>query len=319
MAIFDNNKELKAINSAFTTSFELDNIQSFLDDAIIKEITPAIGSATYTQLLSEKQGGISEGSSKAQLLHLLQKACLSIALGNYAAFGSLQIQDSGITVLSRENARPASDAKVTQLRKQSLSEGFDALELAIEFLEAHISEFPVYAISEAHQNNRTLFINSSKEFSEASALPITAQVFNALRSEVARVERDFIEPLIGEPLTDDLHTKIRAKKIEGLDQKLIQRIQRTIAPLSLAGIIPYQLLKMDSLGGFQLNDSEVLSSSNEQKLQMAMFRLNSRGEAELASLTKWLNTNKDAFPSYATGKVSSTNPSMYTAKNVYLI
>lgn len=124
---------------------------------------------------------------------------------------------------------------------------------------------------------------------------------------------------MGGKLTEELHTKIQTGKVEDIYQKLIGCIQRTVASLALAGIITYQVLKVDTLGGFQLNDSEVLSPANEQKLQLAMLRLNLRGEAELASLTKWLNTNKDAFTSYSIGKSSSSSSSSYKAKNVYLI
>lgn len=217
MALFDNNEELKQLNSAFTASFELNSILSFLDDAAGKTIIPAVSLEMYTDLLSKKQS-LMPGSLNARLLHLVQKACLSLAMGNYAAFGSLQIQDSGITVLSRDNARPASDAKVAQLRKQSFAVGYEALEEAVELLESHLDEFPSYAASTAHTGNRSLFINSSKEFSAAAGVTISAQVFRELRSELARLERDSIEPLLGEALTQDIRIKISTGKPEEKDK-----------------------------------------------------------------------------------------------------
>lgn len=59
MALFDTSKELKSINSAFAISFELDNIQSFLDEATSKHLLPVIGEGTMDALLEAKKNGIS--------------------------------------------------------------------------------------------------------------------------------------------------------------------------------------------------------------------------------------------------------------------
>lgn len=57
-------------------------------------------------------------------------------------------------------------------------------------------------------------------------------------------------------------------------------------------MIPYQMLKVNPMGGFELNDSLDSSASHEHKLQTAMLRLNARGEAELAALARLLNPKK---------------------------
>ena len=290
MALFTNSEELKLANSAFTASFELENIQSFLSEAEAKHITPAIGSDCLNALISGKSA---DKTTKGELIQLLQKACLSFAMANYSAFGAVQIQDSGITVAYQDHARPASEAKIAQLRKQSLTDGFSFLELAIDFLEAHLGDFKEYAQSRARINNRALFINSSKEFT-AACLPINAQLFNAMRSEILSVERDSILPIIGEELANTLHEKIQLNQLKNSDLSLLTSIQRALAPLALAGLIPYQMVKVDRIGGFQINNDEDSGASSEQILQTAMMRLTMRGESELVNLKNRLQQPKKA-------------------------
>lgn len=167
MALFDTSRELKSINSAFAISFELDNIQSFLDGAVHTHLRPIIGEETLSTLLEAKKVGLAPRSPQTKLLHLVQKAVLGFAFGEYSTFGALQIQDAGISVLSRDNFRPAGDAKMLELRKQSIRSGFEALEAVISFLEAHLTDFPSYVGSIERQNNRASFICSAAEFSKA--------------------------------------------------------------------------------------------------------------------------------------------------------
>ena len=311
MTLFDDKKEIKQLNSAFSANFELDSIQSFLDDAVNKHIIPAIGTVTLSELVAAKK---TPSTVQKTLLSLIKKACVDIAFGNYVVFGSVQIQSSGISVLSSTNTRPVSDAKIGQLRKQSLADGYTALEMAVEFLESHIKFFASYEVSDEHRVNRSLFLNSSKEFSKV-CLPINAQLFHVLRSEISRIGRHVIEPVLGEELSSLLHRKITSNTLSTQQGVLVEYIQTALAHLALANTIPYRLVKLDNLGGFQVNDSEEISPGVEQKLQVAMMRLNARGETELATLKKWLDKNRLHFKEYQ----PKPQKTMQAANNVYLL
>jgi len=351
MALFDTSEELKNINSAFAISFELNNIQSFLDDAQRKYILPLIGSETLAHILAAKQAakkaadlgpeqvhkqatdvankqtseldaepsGLSDYSPQKKLIHLLQKAVLGFAFSEYSSYGALQIQDAGITVLSRENFRPASDAKMLALCKQSRHAGFEAQEALVECLEAHLNEFPSYAASAARQQNRAGFISSSAAFTQVS-LAIHASVFFQLKQELLRQEKELIRPLLGETRFQELKKAHQATVLTIDQQKLIEKIQAVIAPLALAETIPYGGLLIDGQGCFQSNE-DPLSTRAAHRLQLAMVQLLSRGKAELEQLRKMINKRtRDAMHPVASPHNSlKTTLDSVQQSNLYLL
>lgn len=309
MALFDTSKELKSINSAFAISFELDNIQSFLDEATSKHLLPVIGEGTMDALLEAKKTGLAPKSPQKKLLQLAQKAVLGFAFGEYSTFGALQIQDAGISVLSRDNFRPASDAKMLELRKQSIRSGFEALEAVIAFLEAHLAEFSSYASSNERQQNRASFICSAAEFSKV-CLPIHSSVFFGLKQELVKQEHDTIYPLLGQSPFQALKEAHQKSSCNDAQGRLIQQIQRVVAPFALAETICYNGLLIDASGCFQSNAGEPLSPSAENRLQTAMLHLTSKGQAELVRLQKTLKT---------VGNTQKQVPQTIQKSNVYFI
>lgn len=288
MALFDTSQELKNINSAFAISFELENIQSFLDDAVHSRLLPVVGQDTLQSLLDAKKGGLDPQSPQKKLLSLVQKAVLGFAFGEYSTFGALQIQDAGISVLSRDNFRPASDAKLMELRRQSLRSGFEALESVITFLESHLVYFSSYAGSNERLTNRASFICSAAEFLKV-CVPIHSSVFFQLKQEMVKLENDIIYPLLGQSLFEELKKAHQRSSCNKTQQALIHRIQRVIAPHALSETICYNGLLIDADGCFQSNVGEPLSLSAENRLQSAMLHLTRKGIAEMARLKKSLN------------------------------
>lgn len=310
MALINTAADIKKHNSSATVTFSLDSIQSFVDDAINKDILPAIGRATLTQLTT---GTPAADSDHEFALNLVQKAAVNFALAYYISFGSVQLSDAGAHVQTDTTLRPASDKKIMAMRKQSFADAHTALEMGIMVLESNHTFFSDYATSEEHKQNRNCFINTSKEFTLSCSDIITAQVFASLKGEVGRVERDCIENILGEDLTNTLRGKILAGNPTDNEKKLIQRIQRAVAPLALAGIIPYRSISMDADGIFQTSEGvggmaanvETRGPADDRKLQTAMFKYTTRGEAELEALRKWLNIHKADFTGYTESDLSS--------------
>lgn len=316
MALFDSIEELKKHNSSIAKGLSLGVVQSFIDEAISKHIVETIGKATFSELVESKSAGIDPTSKMSDLLHLTQKACAHLAIANYVPFGSVLLSDSGAHVHSSSNQLPASDAKLSALRKQAMDDGYHALETLVDFLEKHLDEFQTYANSEAHQNNRSLFINSSKEFNESTSVKISAQLFASIRTEIARLERDSIEPILGTVLSSFLRNKIASTDSFSVgESKLMKHVKQAVAPLTLAGVIPYGMINISPTGLWGCSSAE--SSPEIGRLQQAMMVLNTRGEGELEALRSFLNKNRASFPSYkgkeSTGtiKINSTSSAVY--------
>lgn len=320
MALFDSIEELKKHNSSIAKGLSLGVVQSFIDDAISKHLVEAIGKSMFSELVEAKSAEVDPTSKMSDLLHLTQKACAHLAIANYVPFGSVLLSDSGAHVHSSSNQLPASDAKLSALRKQAMDEGYHALETLVDFLENNLSEFPAYADSEAHQNNRSLFINSARDFSLSVSVVVNVRLFTQMRNEISHVERDSIEPILGDDLTASLRDKMKSNTpLSKVETSLLKHIQSALGPLALAGMIPYGAITIgtDSICRSTDNLPSADSRSQKWRMQEEMVYLNKRGENRLEALRSFLNKNRDSFPSYkgkeSTGtiKINSTSSAVY--------
>lgn len=311
MALIDTTEELKKHNSSITRGLEVASLQSFLADAYNMKIIPAIGRAQFNALV-EGKAGFAAGSNEEALLHLVQKAAANFAVGFYVAYGSVLLNNSGAQVSTSATMRPASDKKLIQLRRQSIADGHTALEMAVEFLEENLVSFPLYRDAAVHHQNRALFINSSTEFNAISTIRVDAQLFESLRNYQRGIEWDQIRSLLGETLFDALKAKVVAGDLTDDEKALLTRIQRALAPLTVAEAIPYKQITIEAGGIFQLSDTvggisgnvENKNPANESAVQGAMVRLISKGESELESLRRWLNANQAKFSDYVVQKTA---------------
>lgn len=309
MALIDTTEELKRHNSSVTVGLQVKSLESFLADAYDKKIIPAIGRAQFNALVNGK-ADFEAGSNQETLLHLVQKAAVNFAIGFYVAYGSVLLNNSGAQVSTSESMKPASDKKLMALRRQSIADAYTALEQAVEFLEENLGAFTDYANATAHYLNRALFINSSIEFNTISGIRVDAQLYDSLRNHLQGIEDDQIKVVVGEDLFDALKQKVLNGNATDDEKALIKRIQKVLAPLTIAEAIPYKLIRIEEGGIFQLSDTvggisgnvENKTPANEMAVQAAMVKLCSKGESELESLRKWLNANADKFSDYVVQK-----------------
>lgn len=303
MALIDNNTELKRHNSSITGQLNIASIQSFLDDADNKYLIPSIGRAQFDDIVTSKPT-IVAGSSKETLLLALQKAAVNFAIAEYSDFGAVQITNSGIGVVKTDNVLPASDKKLMKLRQQSERAGFAALELAVDFAEEHLSDFPLYAASDEHLANRSLFINSSREFPQK--LPVAPDLFAGLKAIIAKVEDEYLLPLLGEDLFADIKEKILAKSLQEIDRELLRKIRIAVGSLAIAEGIPYRLVSFDGTGTYVKSETvggisgnvENRNPAEIERLQYTMNKLVKDGCEDLERLRKWLNTHAVNYPTY---------------------
>lgn len=297
------NEELKKHNSAINSTLDIESIQSFLDKAIDQHLIPAIGRAQFDKVVADKTAEAPSPESTTLLL-ILQRAAVNFALGYFADFGALQISNSGIFVTKSDKTLPASDKKLMALKRQAFADGYAALEMALQYLESKIDQFPLYLSSEERANNRSRFINSSRDFPQK--LVISPELFDSLKAIISKVEEEYILPVLGDDLNDQIREKLQTNTLTATDKKLIEHVRKAVASLTLADAIPYRLVNFDGTGAYVKSDTVGGISGNVEnrnpaemnRLQATMCKLSSDGEADLERLRKFLNANTAAYNTY---------------------
>jgi hypothetical protein len=196
MELIKESSEIKKHNSAIDKSLELNNVKSFIDDAIDNHIIPRIGRAQFDAIVAAREALTDK---QKPVFNLLQRSCVGFMLAYYAVSGAITIDNTGIFVTKGTNKLPASDKKLMSLRKDSFLKGFGSLEKAIDYLEENLADFPLYAGSDQHQLNRSLLINSSSEFQSAGVnIGNNAQLYEILKTYQSDAEDTYINKILGE-------------------------------------------------------------------------------------------------------------------------
>jgi len=297
-----------SVTGAVDTDLYFDAIQSFVDDAETNHVIPAIGYGLYDVL----RGNVLT-PKETRALTMLQKAVANFTIHYYVAFGSVRVNETGIIVKKDNTYLPASDKKTYQLRTQSRADGFRALEAAVAYLELNQADFATYTADAAHLKNRSLYTNTTEEFSQGFDINGNAETFYRMRSVIQTVEQNYIDNLLGDTLSSALRSAILAGTTSADQKLLIQRITKATALLSIAEAIPYRLINFDSSGLVTATvkgnneNVEVSTEGDLKRLQGIMNVTLNKGLSQLASLTKWLNTNADKFAGYVAADLSAAS------------
>jgi len=317
--LIDNPEEIKKHNSAVGAQVEMANVKSYLDDAINNYLIPAIGYATFTALVALKSSDPSDKEKRA--IDLLQKSAIGFMIYNWADQGAVQISNSGIHVYKGANQLPASDKKIMALKKQNIAAGYNALEMAVSFLEDHLEDFPAYAGSSERSANLALLINTSAEFQNAGVdIRKDARLYQTLRITQRNVEDSLIEPTLGE-IKQALHLGIIAKNLSAVQIELLKKVRKAVAFYTMAEAIPDMAISIDSTGIYELSETvggisgnvENRSSAGDKRLAIAMSSFYAKAEAQMENIRKYLVAHAGDFAYAVPEEVNINQP----GSNVY--
>ncbi|MDB4919846.1 MAG: hypothetical protein JWQ54_1829 [Mucilaginibacter sp.] len=309
---------------AINVDLSYEAITSFIDDAELNHIIPAIGYPLYNALLAAiTTNTLTEKQTRA--LALIRKAEANFTIHYFVAFGAVGITESGIYVTKDATHLPASDKKLYLLRMQSRADGFRALEAAVNYLEANLADFPAYATDVTHQLNRRFYINTTDEFSRGFNLGQNAEVFSTLKAVMETVEENYIDPLLGDDLSAVLRAAILTGSLSADQQKLVTKITKAVALLSIAEAIPYRLVNIEANGLVtsttkgNIENIEVSTEGDQRRLQGMMNMLQMRGESEMGKLTKWLNDHASDFSGYVVTDLLAKSKMNDDERGVYFV
>jgi len=233
----------------------------------------------------------------------------------------VQISNSGIHVYKGANQLPASDKKIMALKKQNIAAGYNALEMAVSFLEDHLEDFPAYAGSSERSANLALLINTSAEFQNAGVdIRKDARLYQTLRITQRNVEDSLIEPTLGE-IKQALHLGIIAKNLSAVQIELLKKVRKAVAFYTMAEAIPDMAISIDSTGIYELSETvggisgnvENRSSAGDKRLAIAMSSFYAKAEAQMENIRKYLVAHAGDFAYAVPEEVNINQP----GSNVY--
>lgn len=177
----------------------------FVQQAEMLYIVPAIGQELYDELNQNADPDEVTGT----LLTWLRMAIAEYAdlLGGMRLV--LHTSDAGKQAPSGANMQSPGKWMIVAARKEAINKADMALENALRYLETNKSEFSTWRDSSSYTLSKGSFINSATELTAFfPAAHHSRRIYLALRDYLAKAEKFYVKPLIGDATFSDWKARL---------------------------------------------------------------------------------------------------------------
>lgn len=218
-------KGLKQLQSLlpFGSSYDYDRIFPMLSETELQYLKPLLGETLYQRLIKESETHTTE-------VRMCQKAIANIVmLQNFATINT-QIFSGGFGRMQGENVGSIYKYQETALKDTFRKNGFDTLDLIVEYFLTNITTFPEFKESTYFTETRKQFVNSrfivGKYYKEISHI-----VFHHLTPFLNRAETLDVADLID---LSSLRDAMTAEPIPADKKTQIEMVQAVIVLLGVS-------------------------------------------------------------------------------------
>lgn len=313
--------ELKALMKV-NTAISFDMMEAPLRNAFRQFLFPLLGDKMAEKVIDiynfvpimdvlEQNTEEATGQKKldARLLEICRRANANLAFWNDFDEISVRITDAGFQRQKSDNESFQQVYKYQEdnLRMSFRNKGFNALDELLEFLYAHIAEYPEFAISQAYQNRKSAIVRSTADVNDVCFIGGSRIIFLRLQPHLKFVEEMLLQPAIGDRLYGHL--------IDGLvnppeDEEVRKDVERLrLACSRYIGTMAVRRLLMETGSitdrGLYFTTIQSGDKGNEQKEPVDTKRIavqiqNLKVDADMY-MTALLRTARSYFADYYVG------------------
>ena len=216
---WNNGKELKAVMKV-NTAISFDMMEAPLRNAFRQYLVPLLGDAMVGEVVEIYEFGPNpdvleqntEGATErekldSRLLEICKRANANLAFWNDFDEISMRITDAGFQRQKSDNGESFQQVYKYQednLRASLRNKGFNALDELLEFLYAHIAEYPEFASSQAYQDRKSAIVRSTADVNDVCFINGSRIVFLRLQPHLKFAEEMLLQPAIGDKLYEHL-------------------------------------------------------------------------------------------------------------------
>lgn len=253
MALFKTNTELKQYYPARMT-LDMADIGQTMDRVENDYLTELVlGSQQYQELITAYDaGGIIAGDRLDKLLHRCRGVVAHLVAYHYADLGALQWTSTGFVVATGTNGDGvASVNRIDRFKRELLNAGFSFLDRLLGFLQANISDYPLWESSTFKQRAQGL-LRSTSQFQAVCDIGNSHWFYWRLRTTIERNQSEdslVAKTLCSTDLFNELVTQSNAgDSFSATNAKLMAAIRPAIAHLSIAEAVTDRSIGKDDRG-----------------------------------------------------------------------
>lgn len=250
-------------------------------------------SGTQYLLMSEKYWPVME---------IVQDAIANITFMNAIDQVQVSIGASGVSISVNDTKKTAFQWQIDNLKYQFASDGFNALNELLLYLEANLTDFPVWAASEAYFEQKKFFVETAEIFSENYQINANRMTYLTLRYIMKRVEWNDVRTKISEPL----FLKLKEKQLSGYNTKEKILMERFLVPgivlLTVAKGIVERAIEVTDLGvqinlyTYYVTLKDARKKGGDSEREKMIEQLTNDGNKYLDEARNYIDANVADFP-----------------------
>jgi hypothetical protein len=270
MQLFNNFSELKIAIGSGNISNSIEEMQSFIDQAIEDFAIPIFGIDFVEAVCLFSEVEEPEPLEK-RALSLLRRSIGNLAYLLKSQDGGMIIDDSGFQRLDNGQTKSAYQWQMNDFRRQRENAGWNALRNLYVFCEKNITEVFIaenYEEAPERIQMKKIWIDTDLEFSRSVKI-IGFQTWWELKEYMLQAQEQTLRPLLTSDLYDSLEV-LRMNGDEAQEWELFEKARRVIATGAAFNAIPLHLFKFEK-GGMIISEFITNKENSTQQLQATEF------------------------------------------------
>lgn len=261
-----------------------------LTRALVRHVVPLVGRPFIDDLKAAIEGAPSQKQKDA--IDYINRAVAQLAMWYYSKKGGVTVDSSGLYKPKNENRWNLSESEQVRLEETYLSDGVDALEDLLAYLEEESDSFPSYANSPKREAERSCLVPSAEIVQDIFYLLHPRLTFHAMREGLRYAERHQVAPL----LQDYYSTLISGTPAPGsFDAEALSLARQAVVYLGARRALLTRGVKLTSDGLRVMMENKAQVSEHENvRIEAAVREFEKSGEEALFHLTKLLNATPPA-------------------------
>lgn len=282
-----------------------DFIKPYIEDAQESIIVKAFGQELITELDNQHNGvsGASLSPNNALLLPKIQRTLAWYAYLKYLPFSIGNDGDNGLQEVGTESTQPVRIGVLDKRQRETERNAVEGLERALFFLEQNRDNYGTWTASPAWAKYKNLFIWSATEMT--NYLPAVGQnyrLYLTLRPYIALAERDYILPILGQDMFDELKAVVLSNSITSDENELLFYVNRALAYTAFAEALPNMNVVVLGSGNLRiLSDFDGIyhqKAPDAATLKAFICGKESDAKTYRNALKRSLTANADKYPTF---------------------
>lgn len=259
-------------------------------------IIPVLGKQLFAKLVAYYTGSTVKEKEQT-LLEMVQFSLVRLAY--WKSYNSLatMITDSGASSevdQSKRLYRYQEDALMEELK----TDGFNQLDVVLEFLEENIEDFPDFKFSDYYTTLQNSFIPTTKIFQQHYNIKGSRLVFLQMKYYISDVEQILLPHYIGRTLMENIMGDMANEKYK----PILRQIQKFVVYMAIHnGVSELQKFPLEKGLVFErtTNDGKTVAPVSTKELERTRTFFMQQADAYKSVFINYLNKHKADFPEYA--------------------